>query len=99
MKYDKVKRHPVQLLSLTGFTREEFEVFLPAFELQWQEYYSHSTLRGKPSRVRNILSLSDCPSVCPEFLFLRKSYQKVAFAKKGSVINKKSGLLSITFCQ
>jgi len=32
MKYDKIRRNPKQLLSLTGFTISEFEAFLPAFK-------------------------------------------------------------------
>ncbi len=40
MKYDKVRKTPSQLLSLTGFTPEEFEAFVPTFEYHWNEYYS-----------------------------------------------------------
>ncbi|MDR1022095.1 MAG: hypothetical protein LBL94_02315 [Prevotellaceae bacterium] len=47
MKYDKVRKNPAQLLSLTGFTVEEFEAFLPTFKNKWEEYHSHYTLRGK----------------------------------------------------
>jgi hypothetical protein len=47
MKYDKLKKIPVQLLSLTGFTAEEFESLLPAFKEAWEAYYSHYTLKGK----------------------------------------------------
>ena len=48
MKYDKVRKTPSQLLSLTGFTPEEFEAFVPTFEYHWNEYYSHFTLKGQP---------------------------------------------------
>jgi hypothetical protein len=48
MKYDKVRRNPKQLLSLTGFTIAEFEAFVPTFRYHWDEYYSHFTLKGKP---------------------------------------------------
>jgi len=44
MTYDKIKKNSVQLLSLTGFTIEEFEAFLPYFKANWDEYYSHFTL-------------------------------------------------------
>jgi len=35
------------MLSLTGFAVSEFEALLPAFKWEWEEYYSHYTLRGK----------------------------------------------------
>jgi len=71
MKYDKVKRNPVQLLSLTGFTREEFEEFLPAFELEWQEYYCHSTLSGKPrQRLSYNRKNSQLPRNADKLLFI-----------------------------
>jgi len=47
MQYDKVRKNPVQLLSLTGFTVAEFESLLPTFKYAWEEYYSHYTLKGK----------------------------------------------------
>jgi hypothetical protein len=47
MKYDRVKKKSAQLLSLTGFTVEEFEAFLPMFKNKREEYHSHYTLRGK----------------------------------------------------
>ena len=53
MKYDKVRRNPIQLPSLTGFTIEEFESLLPTFKYEWEAYYSHYTLKGK---VRERLS-------------------------------------------
>lgn len=43
MKYDKVRKTPSQLLSLTGFTELEFEAFVPCFEYHRQEYYSLTT--------------------------------------------------------
>ena len=46
MKYDKVKKNATQLLSLTGFTVVEFEALLPVFKYEWEEYYSHFTLKG-----------------------------------------------------
>src|SRR5690554_8097285 len=50
MKYVKVRKTPSQLLSLTGFTPEEFEAFIPTFEYHWNEYHSRFTLKGKPRR-------------------------------------------------
>ncbi|MDR1342903.1 MAG: hypothetical protein LBK18_06580 [Prevotellaceae bacterium] len=43
MKYDKVKKNSAQLLSLTGFTAEEFEAFLPTFKNKWEEYHCYRT--------------------------------------------------------
>jgi hypothetical protein len=43
----KIKRNLPQLLSMTGFTIEEFEEFLPHFSLKWEEYNAHFTLFGK----------------------------------------------------
>jgi hypothetical protein len=31
MKYDKIRKNPSRLQSLTGFSVEEFDSFLPAF--------------------------------------------------------------------
>ncbi len=39
MKYDKVRKNSNQLLSLTGFTPEEFEAFVPTFEYQRSKEY------------------------------------------------------------
>lgn len=37
MKYDKIRKNPKQLLSLTGFIDMEFEAFLPTFKYHWEE--------------------------------------------------------------
>lgn len=50
MKYDKIRKNPKQLLSLTGFSLSEFEAFLPSFKYHWEEYHPHFTLKGK-SRI------------------------------------------------
>jgi hypothetical protein len=71
MKYDKVRRNPEQLLSLTGFTVAEFEAFVPTFKYHWDEYYSHITLKGKP---RGIISynreISQFPLTNDKLLFI-----------------------------
>lgn len=38
MKYDKVQKNAGPILSLTGFTELEFEVFVPAFEQHWNVF-------------------------------------------------------------
>jgi len=45
VRYDKVKKNATQMLSLTGFTVAEFESLLPTFKYEWEEYYSHFTLK------------------------------------------------------
>ena len=47
MRYDKVRKNPPQMLSLTGFTVAEFDALLPTFKYKWDEYYSRYTLTGK----------------------------------------------------
>jgi hypothetical protein len=47
MKYDRIRKNPSRLQSLTGFSVEEFDSFLPIFKYEWDEYCSHYTLRGK----------------------------------------------------
>lgn len=62
MKYDKVRKTPSQLLSLTGFTPQEFEAFVPTFEYHWNEYYSRFTLKGKPrQRISYNRKISQLP--------------------------------------
>ena len=71
MNYDKVRKNPVQLLSLTGFTVEEFESLLPIFKYEWEAYYSHYTLKGK---VRERISYGRktglLPMISDKLLFL-----------------------------
>jgi hypothetical protein len=62
MRYDKVKKTPAQLLSLTGFTALEFEALLPTFKYEWDEYYSHYTLQGK---VRERISYGRTTGLLP----------------------------------
>jgi len=71
MRYDKVRKNPAQLLSLTGFTVDEFDLLLPIFKNEWEEYYSHYTLRGK---VRERISYGRktglLPMVSDKLLFI-----------------------------
>ena len=48
MRYDKVRKTPIQLLSMTGFSVEEFDSFLPYFKAHWDEYNDRFTLEGVP---------------------------------------------------
>ena len=71
MKYDKVRRNPGQLQSLTGFTLTEFEAFVLVFEYQWNMYYSCFTLKGKPRiRISYNRKTSQLPSINDKLLFV-----------------------------
>lgn len=71
MQYDKIRRNPKQLLSLTGFTIAEFEAFLPTFQYHWEEYYSHYTLKGKPrERISYNRKTSKLPKSTDKLLFV-----------------------------
>lgn len=76
MKYDKIRKNPKQLLSLTGFSLSEFEAFLPTFKYQWEEYHSHFTLKGKPRiRISYGRKSSQLPCITDKLLFIL-SYMK-----------------------
>jgi hypothetical protein len=62
MKYDKIRKNLSRLQSLTGFSVEEFDSFLPAFRYEWDEYCSHYTLQGK---VRERISYGRGSSLLP----------------------------------
>ena len=62
MNYDKVKKNAPQMLSLTGFTVDEFESLLAAFKCEWEAYSSHYTLKGK---VRQRISYNRKRSILP----------------------------------
>ena len=71
MKYDKVRRNAIQLLSLTGFTTGEFEAFLPTFKYHWDEYYSRFTLTGKQRiRISYNRTTSKIPHIEDKLLFV-----------------------------
>lgn len=71
MKYDKVRKNPSQLLSLTGFTTEEFETFVPTFEYHWNEYYSCFTLKDRPrQRISYNRKSSQLPLIRDKLLFI-----------------------------
>jgi len=71
MRYDTVKKNATQLLSLTGFTVEEFESLLPTFKYEWDEYYSHFTLEGKVrQRISYNRKTSKMPLIGDKLLFI-----------------------------
>jgi len=42
MQYDKIKKRPVQFLSITGLNLEDFNYLLPYFKAEWDEYNDYS---------------------------------------------------------
>ena len=62
LKLDKIKKNPVQFLSLTGFTPDEFDDLAMEFHVEWEQYSSHYTLEGKP---RQRIALPRKTSVLP----------------------------------
>lgn len=48
LKFDKISKNPAQVLSLTGFSPEEFNNLAEEFRIEWEDYSSHYTLEGKP---------------------------------------------------
>ncbi len=47
MQYDKIKKRPVQFLSMTGLKLEDFNFLVPYFKAEWDEYNDHFTFTGK----------------------------------------------------
>ena len=47
LKLDKLKKNPVQFLSLTGFSSQEFDELATEFRIEWDQHSSHFTLEGK----------------------------------------------------
>jgi hypothetical protein len=52
LNLDKIRKKPAQFFSLTGFTIREFDELVLEFRIFWDQYSSHSTLRGKPRQRR-----------------------------------------------
>lgn len=71
LKLDNLKKNPVQFLSLTGFSSEEFEELATEFRIEWDQYSSHFTLEGK-QRQRKALprKTSVLPGYQDKLLFL-----------------------------
>jgi hypothetical protein len=71
LKADKARKNPVQFLSLTGFSPEEFDELVSEFRNEWEQYSSHFTLEGKPrQRIALPRTTSVLPSVQDKLLFI-----------------------------
>jgi hypothetical protein len=71
VRYDKVKKNATQMLSLTGLTVCEFESLLPTFKCEWEEYYSHFTLKGEVrQRISYGRKTGKLPMIGDKLLFI-----------------------------
>lgn len=65
------------MLSLTGFTASQFDALLPTFKHEWEEYYSHFTLKDEVrQRISYNRKSSRLPQVGDRLLFIL-SYLKI----------------------
>ena len=70
-KLDKIRKNPVQFLSLTGFTLEEFDELATEFRHEWEEYSRRFTLEGKPrQRIALPRKTNVLPGVQDKLLFI-----------------------------
>jgi hypothetical protein len=72
MQYDKIKKRPVQFLSITGLKLEVFNTLLPYFKVEWDEYNDHFTITGK-LRQRRTFTRKDTvlPKMADKLMFLQ----------------------------
>jgi len=71
LKVDKVRKNPVQFLSLTGFTPDEFDELSLEFRNEWEQYSNHFTLEGKPrQRIALPQEKNILPGVQDKLLFI-----------------------------
>lgn len=54
MQYDKIKKRPVQFLSITGLKLEDFNFLLPYFKAEWDEYHDQFHFYGENTSTTNI---------------------------------------------
>lgn len=71
MKYDKIKRRPVQFLSVTGLKLDDFNFLVPYFKAEWDEYNDNFTFTGK-ERQRRSFTRKDTvlPKMADKLMFL-----------------------------
>jgi hypothetical protein len=71
LQLDKIRKNPVQFLSLTGFTPAEFDDLAIEFRIEWEQYSSHYTLEGKPrQRIALPRKTNVLPGVQDKLLFI-----------------------------
>ena len=64
LKFVKLKKNPVQFLSLTRFLPEDFDELATEFRIEWDQYSSHFTL-GEKQRRR--IALPRKTNVLPDY--------------------------------
>lgn len=64
LKLVKARKNPVQFLSLTGFTPDQFDELASEFCIEWEDYSSHFTLEGKQ---RQRIALPRTTNVLPGY--------------------------------
>ena len=68
--YEVLKDKPKQLLSLTGFTPEEFSALLPAFSKRFSVFVETKTLDGKERKKRRYTVYKNSCFSCVEDMLL-----------------------------
>lgn len=71
MQYDKIKNRPVQFLSTTGLKLTDFNILLPYYKAEWDEYNDYFTFTGK-LRQRRTFTRKDTvlPKMADKLMFL-----------------------------
>ena len=70
VRYEVLKDKPKQLLSLTGFTPEEFSVLLPAFSERFTLFVETKTLDGRDRKKRQYAPYKNSCFPTPEDMLL-----------------------------
>jgi hypothetical protein len=71
IQYDKIKKRPVQFVSITGLNLDDFNFLLPYFKAEWDEYNDFYTLDGKPRERRTFVRKDTVlPKMSDKLMFL-----------------------------
>ena len=82
IRYEVLKDKPKQLLSLTGFTPEEFSALLPAFSESFSLFVETKTLDGKTRKKRQYtLYKNSCFSSIEDMLLFILIYLRKAMTQ------------------
>lgn len=82
IRYETLKDKPKQLLSLTGFTPEEFSALLPAFSKRFSVFVETKTLEGKDRKKRQYtLYKNSCFSSLEDMLLFILIYLRKAMTQ------------------
>ena len=82
IRYEVLKNKPKQLLSLTGFTPEEFSTLLPVFSKRFSGFVETKTLEGKDRKKRQYtLYKNSCFSSLEDMLLFILIYLRKAMTQ------------------